>query len=143
MQCLLASILACVITFAAQADQVSERRAIDLELVLAVDNSLSVNEREFALQISGIAEAFDDPEVIDAILSQRGIAVALVLCPITNNKKPALAGPYWITGLLSRHSPVRSWHYLGLKFPGERGSVRRWPTPFAFSVPTASTDGDA
>ena len=92
MQCLLASILACVITFAAQADQVSERRAIDLELVLAVDNSLSVNEREFALQISGIAEAFDDPEVIDAILSQRGIAVALVLW---SNHKQQETGVGW------------------------------------------------
>ena len=52
IRCLLALYLICVVTFAAQADRVSERRAIGLELVLAVDNSLSVNGREFALQIA-------------------------------------------------------------------------------------------
>lgn len=52
---------------------------IDLELVLAVDNSLSVNAREFALQINGIAEAFRHPDVVAAVLSHEGIAVSLVL----------------------------------------------------------------
>jgi len=40
---------------------------VDLELVLAVDTSGSVDDREYALQIKGIASAFRDPEVIDAI----------------------------------------------------------------------------
>lgn len=40
---------------------------VDLELVLAVDTSGSVDEDEYALQISGIAEAFRDPEVQGAI----------------------------------------------------------------------------
>ena len=40
---------------------------VDLELVLAVDTSGSVDEDEYALQISGIAEAFRDPEVLGAI----------------------------------------------------------------------------
>lgn len=79
VQRLLAVALASAIPFAVQAEQQSERRAIDLELILAVDNSLSVNGREYALQISGIAKAFGDPGVIDAIISHRGIAVALVL----------------------------------------------------------------
>jgi hypothetical protein len=56
IRCLLALYLICVVTFAAQADRVSERRAIGLELVLAVDNSLSVNGREFALQIAQVLE---------------------------------------------------------------------------------------
>ncbi len=57
----------------------AQQRPVDLELVLAVDNSLSVNQREFALQILGIADAFGDTDVVRAILSHDGIAVALVL----------------------------------------------------------------
>lgn len=40
---------------------------VDLELVLAVDTSGSVDDGEYALQISGIAQAFRDPEVVAAI----------------------------------------------------------------------------
>jgi len=45
----------------------AEEIDVDLELVLAVDTSGSVDDREYALQISGIANAFRDPEVLDAI----------------------------------------------------------------------------
>ncbi len=40
---------------------------VDLQLVLAVDASASIDVREFRLQMSGIAAAFRDPAVIDAI----------------------------------------------------------------------------
>lgn len=40
---------------------------VDLELVLAVDTSGSVDDAEYALQISGIADAFRDREVLEAI----------------------------------------------------------------------------
>ena len=40
---------------------------VDLELVLAVDASGSVDEAEFALQMGGIAYAFRNPAVIEAI----------------------------------------------------------------------------
>lgn len=42
---------------------------VDLALVLAVDSSASVDESEFALQRGGLAQAFRDPEVIQAINS--------------------------------------------------------------------------
>lgn len=53
---------------------------VDLELVLAVDTSGSVDAQEFALQIHGIADAFRDPEVHAALpaVGGRGIAVTLV-----------------------------------------------------------------
>ena len=54
---------------------------VDLELVLAVDASGSIDEREFRLQMSGIADAFRDPDVIAALasgpLGRIGVAVAL------------------------------------------------------------------
>lgn len=57
-----------------------EDSAVDLELVLAIDASGSVDQSEFALQLHGIAGAFRDPEVHGAIAATggRGIAVAFV-----------------------------------------------------------------
>ena len=51
---------------------------VDLELVLAVDVSLSMDEDEQRLQREGYADAFRDPAVIEAIRTgpQRRIAVA-------------------------------------------------------------------
>lgn len=70
----------------------AERRPVDLELVLAVDNSLSVNQREYDLQMRGIAEAFRDIGVINAILSHDGVAVTVVLW---SNHKQQETGVGW------------------------------------------------
>ncbi len=53
---------------------------VDLELVLAVDASGSVDQQEYALQIQGIAASFRDETVLAALRSgaQGRIAVALV-----------------------------------------------------------------
>ncbi len=53
---------------------------VDLELVLAVDVSGSVDPPEYELQTRGLAQAFRDPEVQAALQApgRRGIAVALV-----------------------------------------------------------------
>ena len=57
-----------------------EQRVVALELVLAVDTSASVDEREYRLQREGVALAFLDPVVVRAIedLAPAGLAVALV-----------------------------------------------------------------
>lgn len=54
---------------------------VDLELVLAVDASGSVNDQEYALQLSGIARGFRDPAVKKAIRSgpAKRIAVNLLV----------------------------------------------------------------
>jgi len=59
----------------------AEDALVDLELVLAVDASGSVDETEFRLQLEGIAAAFRDPEIQQAITSgsEQRIAVALVI----------------------------------------------------------------
>ena len=53
---------------------------VDLELVLAVDTSTSVDAQEFDLQSRGLAEAFLHPDVVAAIrfAGTRGVAIALV-----------------------------------------------------------------
>ena len=51
-----------------------------IELVLALDSSASVDGREFQLQNEGIALAFRDPEVLQAVdnLKPFGAAIAIV-----------------------------------------------------------------
>ncbi len=53
---------------------------VDLALVLALDGSASVDDREFALQRLGLANAFRHPSVLNAILRgrHRRIAVTVV-----------------------------------------------------------------
>lgn len=52
---------------------------VSLELVLAIDASLSVDDGEFDLQLRGIAKAFRDPTIM-ALIGQHagGVAVTLV-----------------------------------------------------------------
>lgn len=42
---------------------------VDVELVIAIDSSASIDNHEFALQMAGISAAFRDPEVIAAMAS--------------------------------------------------------------------------
>lgn len=53
---------------------------VDLQLILAVDSSSSVDAREFDLQMKGYADAFRHKEVQAAIRSvgDRGVAVAMI-----------------------------------------------------------------
>ena len=59
---------------------VAQRQAVDLELVLAVDVSSSVDAGEYELQMSGLARAFRHPDVISAIEASMagGVAVTVV-----------------------------------------------------------------
>jgi Protein of unknown function (DUF1194) len=51
---------------------------VSLELVLAVDVSLSVNDIEYRLQMNGVAAAFRDPEIARMIREhQNGVAVLI------------------------------------------------------------------
>ena len=65
---------------AAAEPRVAAAVPVELELVLAVDISASVDDAEFRLQMDGLAGAFRDPAVVAAIRAQGsgGIAVTLV-----------------------------------------------------------------
>lgn len=56
------------------------QQPVELELVLAVDTSTSVDAQEFVLQSRGLAEAFLHPDVVTAIrfAGARGVAISLV-----------------------------------------------------------------
>ena len=62
----------------AQDRRAGEGRPVELELLLALDASSSVDDGEFALQRYGLAQAFREPAVLAAIeATDGGIAVAL------------------------------------------------------------------
>ena len=56
------------------------QQRVELELVLAIDASTSVDVDEYNLQRTGIAEAFRHPQVLAAIdgLGEEGMAVSIV-----------------------------------------------------------------
>lgn len=56
------------------------QEVVDLELLLAIDTSSSINDEEYRLQLDGLASAFRDPAVAAAIRAggEHGIAVAVM-----------------------------------------------------------------
>ena len=50
---------------------------VSIELIFAVDTSISVDGFEYHLMMKGIANAFRTPEIINLIGHQNGVAVAL------------------------------------------------------------------
>ena len=78
----------------------AERRAgaavVDLELVLTIDGSYSVDEREFRLQTGGLAKAFLDAEVVQAIEAGPKGAIAVAVIQWSNWESQVLALPWTI-----------------------------------------------
>ncbi|WP_022726944.1 DUF1194 domain-containing protein [Fodinicurvata sediminis] len=62
------------------AEELNATQQVDLQLLLAVDSSSSIDAREFDLQMRGYAEAFRSKEVQNAIrgVGDLGVAVAMV-----------------------------------------------------------------
>ena len=61
---------------------------VDLELVLAVDASGSVDDGEYRLQLKGIAQALTDPQVIRAIRSGARNRIAVNLLAWGESRRP-------------------------------------------------------
>ncbi len=91
---------------------------VDVELVIAVDSSASIDDREFALQMAGIARAFRDPEVIAAITSGPHTRVAV-------------AAIFWAES--GYPSDITPWYVLADAASAERfaGLMERWPRRIA------------
>lgn len=67
---------------------------VDLELVLAVDSSASVDYSEFSLQLEGLAHAFRDPDLAQAIEVGGVGAIAVVLIEWSSAGKQELVIPW-------------------------------------------------
>jgi hypothetical protein len=74
----------------------AENSYVDLELVLAVDVSSSVDEEEYQLQIRGVGAAFRHPDIIAAIESTGGNGIAVGMVQWSDNEEQALVGGWHI-----------------------------------------------
>ena len=76
-----ATVTVCAVFWAAVAllhsDGAQAKTPVSIELVLAVDISISVDDFEYDLMMKGIANAFRTPEIIKLIEQQGGVAVTL------------------------------------------------------------------
>jgi len=69
---------------------------VDLELVLALDASGSVDDAEWALQLQGVAAAFRDPDVVAAIGRQPLGRIAVALVVWAEGNRPKDISPWFV-----------------------------------------------
>jgi hypothetical protein len=91
---------------------------VDLELVLAVDASGSVDDAEYALQLQGIAAALRDPEVQAAIAKQPLGRSAVALLIWSENNRPKDLSPW---AVLSDAASIEAF----------ATTIERWPRRIA------------
>lgn len=93
---------------------------VDLELVLAVDVSRSIDDEEFRLQRQGYADAFNHPSVINAILSNPKRKIAVIFIEWANVEFQRVIIPWTVIGdaessrgfaaeILSRPRSILGW----------------------------------
>jgi len=71
------AVAAVVIHLVLDVENLQAKTPVSIELIFAVDTSLSVDGYEYNLMMKGIADAFRKPEIIDLIGHHDGVAVAL------------------------------------------------------------------
>jgi hypothetical protein len=120
------SIVMAVLSLPASAQQTP----VAIELVLALDSSASVDRAEFQLQLDGLALAFRDPEVQQAIESLKplGASVAVVQWGAPGETRVVL--PFTLL-VSSRDSKA-----FGFRI----GLIRRWLRASATSIAAAIDD---
>jgi len=69
---------------------------VDLELVLAVDSSASVDYTEFNLQLQGLTLAFEDPELASAIAAGPIGAIAVTLVEWSSSERQEVSIPWTV-----------------------------------------------
>jgi Ca-activated chloride channel family protein len=92
--------------------------ACETALVLAVDVSGSISDREYVLQINGIADALEDPDILAALVEGQG---ALAILQWSGEDRQTLALP---------------WHRLGSadQVMDLTGMIRALPRPWNTST---------
>jgi Protein of unknown function (DUF1194) len=103
---------------------VAENVAVDLELVLAVDISLSMDEDELKLQRDGYIAAFRNPEIIEAIKSGPTGRIAATYVEWAGQRFQRIIVPWTLIEMWTPpfHSPTSSQPH-----PLQRPTGRRSP----------------
>lgn len=93
----LAALIASLALFGpASITQGQAQTPVDLQLVLAVDTSGSVDAREYKLQLSGIATALRDEEVMAAIRSGPNARIAVAVALWSDASHPKFATAWYV-----------------------------------------------
>lgn len=126
----------CLIGFALPSR--AEPAVADLELVLAVDASGSVDDREFALQMGGIAAGFRDPKVREAIRSGPHGRIAVNLIVWADHQVPKDASG-WL--LLAGDADAEAFARLVEGFPRRQNGATGIGEGVAAAVRAIETNG--
>ena len=74
----------------------ADARSVDIELVIAVDSSTSVDFDEFNLQVRGLASAFRDPTVVAAVADGPRGAISVAVFEWADPASQMLAVPWTV-----------------------------------------------
>lgn len=74
----------------------ADARSVDIELVIAVDSSTSVDFDEFNLQVRGLAAAFRDPTVVAAVADGPRGAISVAVFEWADPASQMLAVPWTV-----------------------------------------------
>jgi hypothetical protein len=113
----------------AQAEAMAQE-PVAVELVLALDSSASVDREEFQLQLEGLALAFRDPEVLQAVENLRPLGAAIAVLQWGAPGETRIVLPF---------TPVRSAREAKA-FGFQIGLIRRWQWASSTSIATALDD---
>jgi len=83
-------LLAWVLLLASATPSAAAERPVDVALVLAVDVSESVNDERYELQHEGIARAFEDPRLADAVGAGAASAIEVLVMEWSDRDKQAV-----------------------------------------------------
>jgi hypothetical protein len=73
----IAAVVVCAVIASPHIENARAQTPVSIELVLAVDTSISIDSFEYDLLMTGIASAFRAPEIVTLIGQQNGVAVSL------------------------------------------------------------------
>ncbi len=74
---LIAALWLCAPLMAQRTSTAEAKTPVSIELVIAVDTSMSIDGAEYALLMNGIVSAFRSPIIVDIIKQHNGVAVTL------------------------------------------------------------------
>jgi hypothetical protein len=116
----------------------AEGAAADLELVLAVDASGSVDDQEFALQMRGIAAGFRDPKVREAIRSGAHGRIAVNLIVWADHQVPKDTSGWF---LLAGDADAEAFARLAENFPRRQNGATGIGEGVAAAVRAIASNG--
>jgi hypothetical protein len=116
---------------AAAAAAASNRQPVIIELVLALDASASVDDREFDLERRGLALAFQDPEVLHQIELLQPLGAAIAVIEFGGPGETRVMIPF------TRIADARDARAFGFRI----GLIHRWMYASSTSITDAIADG--